>query len=143
MDFNKVLKILGKEITSIDFEVTEQTKDKLKMKATVTASKYFDDSILLQILVFNSGTVHVNFVFDAINRTLSNYELINDFNDNSPFLHGYISAKEGGDYFEVHGYDYSSSNEKEVVEAISFFLGQLLKDYNLKYLQPISRVTLG
>lgn len=138
---NRVYNYVANEFSAINFEVTENTADVIRFKANITAKKYFSDDVLLRVVSYKSGTYHVFFTFDQLDKNLRSYEAINEFNDNVSFFQGYISEKKGGDFFELHASSIVEASEDEIGDAICYIINQLLDDDVLKYLQPITKLT--
>ncbi len=136
MNFNKIYRQLSEEFDSIDFSIESMSEDSIRISANANLNG-IDDDILINVVVFDSGTSHIYFIFDSIARTLKNYELINDFNNVSPFLKAYIARKDGGDFLEIHGCDFNSQQEDDIVNSIMFCLTELASDGILDALAPI------
>ncbi len=142
MRLDKVFKLLQKEYPQITFELKNQTAEKIEIQADIVASNYFDDGILTRFVAYASGTVHVFFTFDKIDGTFEELALINDFNSNAAFLKAYVEEKKSGNtYLELHGVSISAQSEKDIVDVMCFFLGNLLSDSVLEYLKPLTNIT--
>ena len=87
MDFNKILERFN-QTYSFKSDVVENSADLLRMQAVVTAPKIFKNPVLLQIFVRPDGSTHMLFTFDKCEKTLDNYNLVNEFNANSPLFTG-------------------------------------------------------
>lgn len=137
----KLADLIRKEYNGITFNVKNLTDDKVEITASIVAEKYFDDSISVRIVAYKSGTCHVFLVFDKLDPTFENYDLINEYNDNSSFLSAYISQKNGGKYLELHGSSLDAPNTQVLCDTICYFINEALNDKLLKYLQPLTNNT--
>ena len=141
MNAKRAFQLIQREWKNLDFEITKETDDGLSFQADIVAEKYFDDSILLRGTLYDSGTFHIFFVFDKLDKTFANYDMINDLNDNTSFLHGYISEKKGGDYLELKSSTVNLSSDEDAEDFFSFVLRELLSDNTLEYLTPLADET--
>lgn len=130
----ELTKLLVKEM-GLDFEFTVKG-DKLNAKNSITINGY-DDDVFVDIVVFESGSFGVDFVFDKLDMTGQNLALINEFNDNSVWLHAHIR----NDGYLVLTYNIAQISDVDLVENTSFILNQLVSDKIKKYLQPITENT--
>ncbi len=126
---------------NLDFTSTEETRDKCRFKADIVAEKYFDDGILCEVTVYASGTIHVFFTFDSLERNAENYELINEFNSCTSWAKAYIETINHTDFLQLHYAYYSSASEVEAAEQVDAALNNLLSDSVLKVLQPLTART--
>ena len=137
----KLKGLIQKEYNGITFTEKSRTEDKVEITAEIVAKKYFDDDIAVRIVAYKSGTLHVFMVFDKLDPTFENYNLINEYNDHSSFLNCYISQKNGGKYLELHGSCLNLPDEKAVADAASYYINELLNEKLLQHLQPLSKRT--
>ena len=107
----------------------------------IVAKKYFDDGITVRIVAYKSGTCHVFMVFDKLDPTFENYNLINEYNDHSSFLNAYISQKNGGKYLELHASSLDLADENVMSSVICYYINEVLNEKLLTYLQPITKRT--
>ena len=135
MNLNKVFTLIQKEYKQLTFKLKSCDKDRLEFTGDIVAEKYFDDSVWLKCVCYNSGCIHVFLVFDKLDANTENYRLINEFNCNSSFLRSYIN---GNGYFEIHYSAIDLHKEKIIADSFVFALGQLLNETTLQYLKPIT-----
>ena len=137
MDFNKILERFN-QTYSFKSDVVENSADLLRMQAVVTAPKIFKNPVLLQIFVRPDGSTHMLFTFDKCEKTLDNYNLVNEFNANSPLFTGYIIDRGNGvDSFELHTANICMT-ENDVNNYLDYILqGYINSDIVKKYLAPI------
>ena len=121
----------------IGLQVHEETKDSLTVHAELSAKDYFSQPIYFRVVVFASGTLHVFFTFNEIEKTYDNLFLINAFNSENPWFKAYITNINDKDYLELHYTSIGLQEDNEVIDSIGFLLNELLKEDTLKYLNPI------
>jgi len=133
---------LVKSRFNLDFDIEEITDKKIKFTCRVNL-KGLDDSIYMRVIAYESGSVTFLATFDHLDRTLDNFALVNEFNEWSGALLGYISEKKGGDYFELMGTSIGtgSCSEDDIASIIRFFIGKLADDEVIERLQPICERT--
>ena len=142
MRLDKAARMIIDEFSVLDFKIDELTNEKLTMTASgINAKEYFDDDIYCKIVAYSSGTVHVFFTFDQLSDDLMSLRLINDFNNNVPFLKANIVRIKGDTYLELHAVNISCSDEDVLASTVSFFFGELLDEVTLEYLQPLTDIT--
>lgn len=125
---------LGKPI---GLQVDEETSGGISLHTDIVAKEYFENSIYLRIVIYSSGTLHMFFTFNEIERTYDNFYLINNFNDESPWFKAYIANVNDKDFLELHYSAMGLLEEKEILTSISYMLNSLLEEETLKYLNPI------
>ena len=125
---------MGKKI---GLQVQDETKDSLTLHSQITAKDYFENSIYFKMTIFASGTLHIFFTFDEIERTYDNLYLINNFNEQSPWFRAYISNINDKDYLELHYAAVALNSEEQVISSFGYLLNSLLDEETLKYLKPI------
>ena len=125
---------MGKKI---GLQVQDETKDSLTLHSQITAKDYFENSIYFKMTIFASGTLHIFFTFDEIERTYDNLYLINNFNEQSPWFRAYISNINDKDYLELHYSTVALESEAQVINSFGYLLNSLLDEETLKYLKPI------
>ena len=69
MDFRNVHKLVQKEFDNFEFKVKSQDDDRLELNANITAANYFDDDILVKVVVYKGGTTHVFLTFDKLDES--------------------------------------------------------------------------
>ena len=141
VNLSRLLGLVQSQFNGISFEQKEFSADKAVITANIVAEKYFDDGILVRIVAYKSGTCHVFMIFDKLDPTYENLQLINEYNDHSSFLSAYISQKDGGQYLELHGSSMDAPDEKVLSETIAYFINEALNEKLLKYLQPLTNRT--
>jgi hypothetical protein len=137
----KLKGLIQKEYSGITFTEKSRTEDKVEITAEIVAKKYFDDGITVRIVAYKSGTCHVFMVFDKLDPTFENYNLINEYNDHSSFLNAYISQKNGGKYLELHASSLDLADENVMSSVICYYINEVLNEKLLTYLQPITKRT--
>ena len=125
---------IGKKI---GLQVQEETKESVTLHSQITAKDYFENSIYFKMVVFASGTIHLFFTFDEMERTYDNLYLINAFNEQSPWFRAYISNINDKDYLELHYAAVALNSEEQVISSFGYLLNSLLDEETLKYLKPI------
>ena len=125
---------LGK---NIGLQVQEETATSLTVHANIIAKDYFENSIYLNMTVYEAGSMHVFFTFDEMERTYDNLYLINNFNAKHPWFKGYISNINDKDYFEIHYASLDEKDEEAVIESVGYLLNNILKEDTLDILKPI------
>ena len=125
---------LGK---NIGLQVQEETATSLTVHANIIAKDYFENSIYLNMTVYEAGSMHVFFTFDEMERTYDNLYLINNFNAKHPWFKGYISNINDKDFFELHYASIEVKNEDEVIDTFGYLLNNTLKEETLDLLKPI------
>ena len=88
----------------IGLQVHEETKDSLTVHAELSAKDYFSQPIYFRVVVFASGTLHVFFTFNEIEKTYDNLFLINAFNSENPWFKAYITNINDKDYLPCSTY---------------------------------------
>ena len=125
---------LGK---NIGLQVQEEASNSITLHANIIAKDYFENSIYLNMVVYEAGSLHVFFTFDEMEKTYDNLFLINNFNAKHPWFKGYISNINDKDFFELHYASVDVKNEDEVIETFKFLLNDTLKESTLDLLKPI------
>ncbi len=113
-----------------DFKIEEITDKKLLMTTSLSDLDGIDDGVYVRIVAYESGSVTFLATFDHLDRTLRNFSLVNEFNEWSGALLGYISEKKGGDYFEVMGTSIGtgSVDADDIASICRFFIDKLHDD---------------
>lgn len=121
----------------IGLQVHEENANSLTLHAQIAAKDYFDNTVYLRIVAFNSGTLHVFLTFNEIEKTYDNLYLINAFNNENPWFRAYITNINDKDFLELHYASIALETEQQIVDTIGFLLNELLTENTLKYLKPI------
>ena len=121
----------------IGLQVHEENANSLTLHAQIAAKDYFNNTVYLRIVAFNSGTLHVFLTFNEIEKTYDNLYLINAFNDENPWFRAYITNINDKDFLELHYASIALETEQQIVDTIGFLLNELLTENTLKYLKPI------
>ena len=137
MNLIKVKEQLLSMARQIRLQVEEETKEKLTLHAYLTANNYFKNSIYFRIVVFASGTLHIFFTFDEVERTYDNLYIVNTFNAENPWFRAYIGNINGSDFLELHYTSLSMEKENEVTDTVGYLLNEILEEDNVKYINSI------
>ena len=121
----------------IGLQVEEETKESVTLHCQFTAKDYFDDSIYFKAVIFSSGTLHMFFTFNEIEKTYDNLFLINAFNSESPWFKAYITNINDIDYLELHYSVMGLSDDNEIINNFGYMLNALISEETLKYLNPL------
>lgn len=141
MNFDKVIKLIKKYYNNITFTIKSQEKDNFELTANI-ASKKYDDGIYIEITVFDSGTIFVDFVFDKLDPTFENLKLCNDFNENLSFLWAAVAEINGNNYLRIRGTICNNEKkEAKIAEDICFLMDYCTGDTVEKYLKPLAART--
>ncbi len=120
----------------IEFE-TQLDDEKVTLRASIGAKEFFDDHISLTIYFSKRGYIMVSFIFDKIDKSLLNYNLINEFNEYTLFK-GFIS---GDGFFQVDVARIGIDTTDEALSFLFFNLESILEENTLLYLTPILKIT--
>ena len=137
MNLTRIKEKLLAEGERIGLKVQEETKDRLAVHTTITAKKFFDSSVYMNIVIYEAGTLHAFFTFGEMEKTYDNLFLINKFNAENPWFRAYITNVNGKDYLELHYVAFALDNENRVTDSFTFLLRDLLSEDVLQYLKPI------
>lgn len=142
MNIYKVYTLLTDEWHSINFEIEDESDERLVLNAETSAKNLFNDEILIRVVIYSSGTIHVFFVLDQLEPSLKAYQLINDFNENQSWAKAYImEASSGKHYLKIHYAFLNSSDEQDASDSISYALDDLVSDETLQDLKPLTDLT--
>ena len=140
-NFHYIFKEVCNKWDQLTFKKGENDKEgTFTFTANVVAEDYFDDSILFRVELDEQGRMDTDFIFDKIQPSLSAYTLINDLNNNIYGLKAYINDK---GYLCLSEEEYRFFNEDEAIDEISNILNYLLNDRVLRYLQPLTELTVS
>ncbi len=140
MDFDKILDEL-KNYFSFEIIVAEKDDKLLHTQTLVNAKNYFKGNILIQMFVHSTGTTHILMTFEEMEKNYENLLLVNNFNEKSPFLKGYISDMSGKSRFEIHSTN-NCKDEMDVASNIERILEMILEPQTLELLNPIIDATV-
>lgn len=141
MNLKKFYKLVTAPYKRISFEIKEETKDSITFTSNLSVSHY-DDDILLRVIAHNDGTVHVFYVFDKLELTPTNMELVNEFNSGDYFMSAAISEKNGGTYLEFHGRVVGELKDlKRCVETTQFFIDRIANEKVAARIKPLAERT--
>lgn len=124
----------------IAFHVEALTDDKLEFTANVSL-KGCDDDILIDTVVYDSGTIHLFLKFDFLDPTERNLKLVNDFNVNSSWAKAEITPGKNRTYLEIHYAFVSSLDEEDAADNVDFALKDVVSDNTERLLAPLAAVT--
>ena len=143
MNLQRFYNLVCNEYRGIEFEIDQDStnENKIAFSCSVTSEQNFDDGVYVRIIAYQSGTLHVFFTFDKLDKNLNNYELLNEFNCNSSFLKGYIDDINGKNFLKFHFLSTDITSEDTLCEDVVFAFDQLLADKTLQYLKPLTRYT--
>lgn len=137
MDLIKLKEQLLEMGKKIGLQVQEESAQSLTLHAELTAKDYFDNSIYLNVTIYNSGTMHMFLTFNEIERTYDNLYLINNFNAEHPWFNAYIANINEKDYLELHYSSLFLKDDLEVINSFGYLLDNLLSENTLSLLKPI------
>lgn len=137
MDLIKLKEQLLEMGNKIGLQVQEESAQSLTLHAELTAKDYFDNSIYLNVTIYNSGTMHMFLTFNEIERTYDNLYLINNFNAEHPWFNAYIANINEKDYLELHYSSLFLKDDLEVINSFGYLLDNLLSENTLSLLKPI------
>ena len=139
----KVYDLVRRNFDQLTFELKKDEMEKVEFTADITAEKYFDDSVYIDIVVYKSGTYHVFFTFDSLEPTLRALEACNNFNKASAFYSAYIVKRGDTNFLELHysGVGFDGVTEDDVADNINFGLNELLSDDTMEFLRPLTEMT--
>lgn len=140
MNIEKAKKLLLNHYDQLKFE--ESSSDgKVRIIAKGVHFKSFDDDVRMEFSFNENGAASVTFVFDSLDPSKYNYDLVNEFNDNVGFLKAYLTERNGHHFFAIEHYVYEVVNESNAVATLVAMVEMLLSDNVKKYLLPILRIT--
>ena len=121
----------------IGLKVQQETAQSIELHTQIEAKDYFDNTVYLKLLVYESGTLHIFLTFGQIEKTYDNLFLINAFNSENPWFRAYIANFNDKDYLELHYTAIAVEKEQFVSEVVGYLLNELLSENTYKYLKPI------
>lgn len=139
MDTKYILEQFRKTYTGLDIEVDSEEEDGLRFHAAHCNLKPFDDDILLRFCFYETATI-VEAVFDQMERSLKNFELLNDFNSNNLAFAAFIEDHGERNYLHVRAVG-PSQDEDEGLNVVRTYLNLLLADSTKEELLKLTAVT--
>lgn len=140
MNFKKVYELVCEEFPQSGFEIQESSDNKLYMTAYVNVLGY-DDNVFVSVNAYDSGTLYVNLLFDHLDKTLENYNLINDFNSNSE-IPAYIRGDdEKKQFLLLEHVDIGVKTEEDMANIVKKVIYHLLRRDVAEYLKPLTEAT--
>lgn len=121
-----------------DDNITVETNsNNVRVTAQVT-TKVVDDDIHITIQSFQNGVFLIRFTLDKIGKTLSNYNLINTYNQNVAWFKTSINDD---NYLVFEHVSFDVSSESVLEEIVQFFFNKFVKEKHVKYLKPLADIT--
>ena len=142
MNLKKLYQLVCKEWSNLTFEIDKETRSEISFSAELSVDGY-DDDISFIVDATDEGDLTITCLFDKLQPTLANYELVNEFNSMTNFYKAYIMKGNNGAFFslEYNFIAFIKQSEKELLELVSAGLRSLTMDSTKKYLQPIAQLT--
>ena len=125
----------------VEVDLKEATGNVYRFNMNLTAEKYFDDGIYVSITAYASGTLHVFFTFDKIERNITVYNLINELNDNNSWFKAYITTINNTDYLELKFANICGDDVENMLDCAQHAFDELLSEGTLKLLKPLTNLT--
>ena len=101
---------------------------------------YYDDDCQINLL-FDADSVRICFYLDAIIPSYDNLKLINDFNENVPFLKAHIARTKNG-YFLFITHDIINPESEEVAVKNFVEICKYVNSQNVSiFLRPLTVIT--
>lgn len=121
----------------------EESSDdnRVRLVAKGVHFKSFDDDVRFEFSFNKNGAASVTIIFDSLEPTKYNYDLINAFNDNIGFLKAYLTERNGHHFFAIEHYAYEVVSEENAVSTLVAMIDMILSDRVKEYLLPIVRIT--
>ena len=115
--------------------------DRVHLYSKGVHCKSLHDDVRFEFIFAKNGAAAVTFIFDSLEPTKYNYDLINAFNDNVGFLKAYITERNGHHFFVIEHYAYELVTEENAVSTLVAMVDRGLSDKVKEYLFPILRLT--
>ena len=121
----------------------EESSDDSRVRLTAKGVhfKSFDDDVRLEFSFNKNGAASVTIIFDSLEPTKYNYDLINAFNDNVGFLKAYLTERNGHHFFAIEHYAYEVVSEENAVNTLISMVKMLTGDRSKQFLLPILNLT--
>ena len=121
----------------------EETSDDSRVRLTAKGVhfKSFDDDVRFEFSFNKNGAASVTIIFDSLEPTKYNYDLINAFNDNVGFLKAYLTERNGHHFFAIEHYAYEVVSEENAVNTLISMVKMLTGDRSKQFLLPILNLT--
>lgn len=126
----------------VEIKLKDASANVYRLNMELVAEKYFDDGIYVSLTIYSSGTLHIFFTFDKIQRTLDNYELINEFNDGNSWFKAYITRINDNDFLELKYTNCCADSVDDAIDQTQHAFDQLLDEGVLKLLKPLTDITI-
>lgn len=143
MNPKKVFDLVKKNFENLTFSIEDYESNFIEFNAEFTAEDYFDDSVYARFTVYENGNSRAIFTFDSLEPTPTALQKINDFNENSVWFKAYITKRGETNFLELQfinlGFD--GNTEEDAANAIGFALNELLDDYTLEDLKPLTELS--
>ena len=140
LNIHNCTKMLRERLDYLNFE--DQSSDKVgKLIAKGVHLKGFDDDIRFEFVFNENGAARATFVFDEMEPTKANYDLINDANENIGFMKCYLTERNGKHFFVMEHVAYEVLTDENAVATLVAIMRLLLQDDVKKYLRPILAIT--
>ncbi len=101
--------------------------------------KYYDDDIDVTVLVGEEGSFLLYMIFDSLEKTLDNYELMNTFNIEQPIFKAIIN--EDG-RLELSHAALGIQSADSIIGKIDFVLSRIFEPDFIELLQPLTDRTV-
>jgi len=98
----------------------------------------FDDSILIEVTIYNHGLAALNIVFDTLEPNAKSLTLINTLNAKLLWFKSSIN-NEG--FFNMNHVFLQVNDENDFLNHINFLLEEIIKDENKALILPITKLT--
>lgn len=126
----------------VEIKLRDASANVYRLNMELVAEKYFDDGIYVSITMYASGTLHIFFTFDKIEKNMETYELINTFNEGNSWFKAYITTINDNDFLELKYTNCCSDSVDEALDQTQHAFDQLLDEGILKYLIPLTKLTV-
>ena len=130
-----------KDWEHVEVTLKEATANVYRINMQLVADKYFDDGIFVSLTIYASGTLHIFFTFDQLEKNITSYELINEFNDNNSWFKAYITTINNNNFLELKYTNCCGDSVDEAIDQTQHAFDQLLDETVLKLLKPLTNLT--
>jgi hypothetical protein len=98
----------------------------------------FDDSILLDVTIYNHGVAVLNIIFDTLELNAKSLTLVNTLNAK---LLWFKSSVNNEGFFNMNHVFLQVNDETDFLNHINFLLAEIVKDENMELILPITKLT--
>ena len=140
MNIETCRRMLLNHYDKLKFEESSD-ESRVRLIAKGVHFKSFDDDVRFEFSFNKNGAASVTIIFDSLEPTKYNYDLINAFNDNVGFLKAYLTERNGHHFFAIEYYLYEAPNEKNAVNTLISMVKMLTGDRSKQFLLPILNLT--